>query len=136
MKKLFYLFCFLTFPNLMSATNYYWVGGTGAWSDYANHWATSSGGTVFHVTIPSPNDDVFFDANSFPSTGDTVFMDTTITNCRDMDWSGVINTPTVSENMQLRVYGSLTLTTGVNWPIYSGLNFLSALPGQTITSAG
>ena len=53
-----------------SATNYYWVGGSGSWSDYSNHWATSSGGNVYHVQIPTPNDDVFIDANSFLSTND------------------------------------------------------------------
>src|SRR5436190_14934982 len=77
------------------ASNYYWVGGTGTWSDYATHWATSSGGTVFHVTIPSPLDDAFFDANSFPTIGDTVYLDTTITNCKTMDLSAVTNSPVI-----------------------------------------
>lgn len=31
------------------AANYYWVGGSGNWSDYANHWATSSGGSIFNL---------------------------------------------------------------------------------------
>ena len=44
---------------------YYWVGGAGVWSDYANHWATSSGGTTFQTSIPTITDDVIFDSNSF-----------------------------------------------------------------------
>jgi len=50
--------------------------------------ATTSGGTVFHVTIPSPSDDVFFDANSFPTRVIRFTWITTITNCRNMDWTG------------------------------------------------
>src|SRR5689334_1137474 len=91
-------FLIFFFHSNVFASNYYWVGGTGTWSDYATHWATSSGGTVFHVTIPSPADDVYFDANSFPTTGDTLYLDTTITNCRTMDWSAVTNTPTFQGN--------------------------------------
>ncbi len=45
--------------NKAAASNYYWVGGIGNWSDYGNHWATSSGGLIFHTSIPTANDDVF-----------------------------------------------------------------------------
>src|SRR5678816_3095058 len=116
MKRIYFSLIFLvSFSQLSIATDYYWVGGSGAWSDYAHHWATSSGGTVFHVTVPSPNDDVFIDSNSFPVTGDTLFLDTTITNCHDMDWSGVTNTPTISGNINLWIYGSFTLSPGMKW---------------------
>src|SRR6185295_15915576 len=111
MKKLIYLSILFLFPQFLFASNYYWVGGTGAWSDYAAHWATTSGGTVFHVTIPSPFDDVFFDANSFATTGDTVYMDTTITNCHTMDWSTAANAPVLyGYNVHLNLYGSLILS--------------------------
>jgi len=93
MKKICYVILSIIFPQLLFASNYYWVGGTGSWSDYASHWATTSGGVVFHITVPNPTDDVIFDANSFPATGDTVYLDTTITNCHTMDWSGATNDP-------------------------------------------
>src|SRR5437016_4604724 len=93
MKKNIYLIAVFLFPSLLFASNYYWVGGSGNWSDFATHWATTSGGTVFHVIVPNPTDDVFFDANSFATTGDTVSLDTTITNCHSMDWSGATHVP-------------------------------------------
>ena len=46
---------------------YYWVGNSGNWSDYGIHWATTSGGSVFHSSAPGENDNVFFDSNSFHS---------------------------------------------------------------------
>ena len=30
-------------------SDYYWVGGTGNWSNYSSHWATSSGGTFSSI---------------------------------------------------------------------------------------
>ena len=38
------------------AADYFWVGGTGNWSDFSNHWATSSGGNTFHSQVPTLND--------------------------------------------------------------------------------
>ena len=128
MKNKFFSLALIVFLSSTSlfASNYYWVGGTGTWSDYATHWATSSGGTVFHVTIPSPSDDVFFDSNSFPAAGDTLYMDTTITNCRTMDWTGVNNTPTFyGIQINLILYGSFILSPGINWKASGGLTFLS-----------
>lgn len=50
--------------------DYYWVGGSGAWEDYENHWATSSGGTIFHTSAPGLYDNVYFDEES--TAGETV----------------------------------------------------------------
>src|SRR5437763_294135 len=118
MKKAIYLTTVLFFPQLLFATNFYWVGGSGTWSDYAHHWAIASGSTVFHVTIPNPTDDVFFDANSFAAGGDTVYLDTTITNCRTMDWSGATNSPDFfSGGANLQIYGSMALNATMHWDI-------------------
>ena len=46
------------------ALDYYWVGGTGNWSDI-NHWTITSGGTILHTTVPSSTDDVFFDSKAY-----------------------------------------------------------------------
>ena len=51
---LFFLLCGI--GNSYSA-NYYWVNGTGNWSDFLSHWATTSGGAVFHFSAPGQNDD-------------------------------------------------------------------------------
>ena len=55
-------------------SDYYWVGGTGNWSNYSSHWATSSGGNIFHTTTPSSNDNVIFDSNSFSANNQTVTL--------------------------------------------------------------
>jgi hypothetical protein len=82
--------CFLTRGN--TQTTYYWVGGTGNWSDLT-HWATTSGGSVKQTIVPSQLDDVVFDANSFTAAGQTVTVNQAPF-CRNFIWSGVTNNPT------------------------------------------
>lgn len=60
------------FSLRLSAANYYWVGDGGDWTDYSTHWATSSGGSTFYTSAPGASDDVYFDANSFSASGQTV----------------------------------------------------------------
>jgi hypothetical protein len=126
-------------PGFLSASNYYWVGGAGDWSDYANHWATTSGGNVFHVQEPTPFDNVYFDANSFSSSGQDVSITATLFTCNNMDWTGVTNHPVFSGSAstgQMEIYGSFTLDTGMTWSHYGMMHFRSASAGNTIKSAG
>jgi hypothetical protein len=134
---LFFLFTLSFFYNT-NASNYYWVGGTGNWSDYANHWATTSGGLIFHTQTPGPFDDVLFDANSFGSTGQTVNTDTTFIYCKHMDWTGALYTPTFSfgAGVTLNIFGSLTLISNIDWQQSGTINFRSTSSGNTIISAG
>jgi hypothetical protein len=53
--------------------DYYWVGGSGQWTNIS-HWATTSGGSEFHTAVPSALDPVYFDANSFDVDGSTVAL--------------------------------------------------------------
>jgi hypothetical protein len=127
----------MLFFTLSSHSQYYWVGGTGNWSDYATHWATSSGGSSFHTQAPTVDDDVYFNANSFTSTGQVVTMNVTNSTCRSMDWTGVLNNPTFeSANFDvLRVYGSVTL--GADMLCNIGIiEFWSSNPATMITSQG
>ncbi|MDD4986635.1 MAG: autotransporter-associated beta strand repeat-containing protein, partial [Dehalococcoidales bacterium] len=50
--------------SFVSGTTRYWVGNSGNWSDAANHWAASSGGTAGSANAPVAGDNVVFDANS------------------------------------------------------------------------
>ena len=122
------------------ALNYYWVGGSGNWNDLT-HWVTTSGGATNHVSLPTQSDDVFFDANSFSATGQTVSFGADI-NCKNMDWTGVTNNPvfaSTSNNIHINIYGSLTLVSGMTltdpfgstqwWLQGNGL-------GKTVTTAG
>lgn len=129
MKKLvcFSFISIFIYSSPLLASNYYWVGGTGTWNEFATHWATTSGGSTFHVTIPNQNDDVIFDANSFPATGDTVYIVTPTVYCKSMDWSGAVNNPCFSSsgNNSLQLYSSLILNSTMLWDYDGGIDFLS-----------
>ncbi len=78
--------------------NRYWVGGTGNWdgSD-TSHWSSSTGGAS-GASAPTLSDDVFFDANSFSATGQTVSITDAVfnnTRCKKMDWSAATNNPSL-----------------------------------------
>src|SRR6185436_4409371 len=141
-KKVFILiFLFsLSFFHKIKASDYYWVGGTGSWSDYANHWAITSGGLIFHIQTPGAFDNVIFDANSFVAAGDTVKIDSTLIYCNDMTWTGAAFSPTIHfpSSSVLKIYGSLALSPNMTFgtDYYGDISFESTTPGKTITSAG
>ena len=123
------------YPCKSIAINYYWVGGTGSWSDI-NHWATTSGGTINHLQVPTAFDDVIFDTSSFSATNQTVTVNSANPVCRDMNWTGARFTPKFTGLNTLRVYGSLKLIPAMNWNYTGQIYFESTSPGRTITSAG
>ena len=90
------------------AKTVYWVGGTGNYSDAADHWATSSGGAPGSVNYPLPQDTATFDANSFSTTGQTVTLDEPRIGA--MDWSAVTNSPTLAFTTNYTMYGSVTFS--------------------------
>ena len=106
--------------NPEAGQDYFWVGNGGDWADFANHWATTSGGSTMHTDYPGKNDNVFFDTNSFTTPGQTVTLDV-IARCRDMDWTGVTNAPYFygAFSVQLEVYGSLTFSPGVEKAVWN-----------------
>lgn len=122
--------------NLILAADYFWIGGSGNWSDIS-HWATSSGGVVTYAVVPSPNDRVIFDENSFdgPNQSVTVLVENIF--CMDMDWSAVTNNPSfdIPADARLHVHGSLTLSPNMTWNHTGDLLFRTTMMGQTISSA-
>ena len=136
-RVLFFLAFIALLPQQLVAIEYYWVGGSGMWSDHNAHWATASGGNVFHDQVPQSMDNVHFDANSF-SSGGTVTIDQTIIYCRDMDWTGAGGTPVLSgpSDKQVWIYGSLTLTPNMQWNVAGQTHFLAFQLGKTIIMAG
>ncbi|MFL5762689.1 MAG: T9SS type A sorting domain-containing protein [Bacteroidia bacterium] len=141
MKKLFSILLLVFFCLNTHAANYYWVGGSGNWSDHTNHWATTSGGMVFHIQVPSPLDNVFFDANSFTSASDVVTVDTTVIYCNNMDWTGATGAPLFrtlppATSYLIHIYGSLTLASNVSWNCNAITYFESTAPGNTIKTSG
>lgn len=107
--------------------DYYWVGGIGDWSDAANHWATTSGGSTFYNFVPGALDNVYFDANSFTTDGQTVTLDIATANFHDMDWSAITNDVNfdAGSTNELNIYGSFILSENVSF-VSSHYNFLTA----------
>jgi gliding motility-associated-like protein len=117
--------------------NYYWIGGSGNWSDI-NHWANASGGTILHNTPPSADDDVYFDANSFLLIGQIITVNTENAVCRNLDWSGVTNNPIFinTTSVNIRIFGSLILSTNMQYEYGGTLTFESTTTGNIIKTEG
>ncbi|MBK9491939.1 MAG: hypothetical protein IPO07_26425 [Haliscomenobacter sp.] len=127
----------LLFIQAVHAADYYWVGGSGDWSDIS-HWATTGGGATKHNVVPSPNDRVFFDASSFSAPGQTIKVNNQSIFCLDMIWDGVSNNPTITAPASnvLNVYGSLRLNANMTFSFLGSVNFLANTAGHTINMAG
>lgn len=88
--------------------NRYWVGDSGNWSDTA-HWSTISGGSS-GASVPTFEDDVFFDGNSFSLPGQIVTLEAaSISDCHNMDWTGVTHAPELNfgGSTEMNVWGSI-----------------------------
>ena len=62
-SRFFLLICFLFMTSHLVALDYYWVNGSGNWSEYATHWAkipNPTGASDYHANIPTSDDDVIF----------------------------------------------------------------------------
>ena len=139
-RTLSYVFslCFFISAASSLSAQYYWVGGSGNWTDYANHWATSSGGNTFHTSVPGSTDDVIFDANSFSQSGQTVTLDTSMSYCNSMDWTGVLHNPGLVGNgfsTIINIHGSLTLSPNANYD-FGVVELESTGSGNTISCGG
>lgn len=137
--KLFLIGLFLVlFQKTVLAADYYWVGGSGLWSEVNGHWATTSGGNTFHAIVPTSQDNVIFDENSFTAAGQTVTLDGSFANCANMDWSAVTYEPEFisPETSTLYIFGSLDLATDMTVSLEGNVEFQSNTTGETILSAG
>jgi gliding motility-associated-like protein len=119
------------------AADYYWVGGTGNWAEL-DHWATTSGGVVKHPQIPTANDNVFFDANSFNAAGQVVTVNVATAFCKNLSWTGVANTPILRGPATATIvsYGSMTLTSTMLFEFLGDVTFQGATTGNTLTMGG
>ena len=138
MKKRTLLILLALFYGIIAySTDYYWVGGSGDWSDIS-HWATTSGGSTFHNQVPTSDDNVFFDANSFDAPGQSVNVNTDIAFCRDMSWAGANNDPEIigTTSSTFNIHGSLRLINNMRFNFAGSLKLLSEEAGQTINLAG
>ena len=111
-------------PLLLPAADYYWIGGSGEWSD-VTHWATTSGGTTTHAQVPTAEDDVFFDQNSFTGPMDMVRFNASVMFCRSMDWTGATGGPVAlgGDQVNLAVFGYLQLIPAMEWSFTGRITF-------------
>lgn len=114
--KAFGLVCLFFLHAPVFASDYYWIGGKGSWSDIG-HWSSSSGGIPSYTVIPGPNDNVFFDANSF-SNSDTVFLPITAY-CDDFDFQSTHNVEFANPGQwpSLHVNGDFKLRPGYEFKV-------------------
>ena len=120
----------------MNATDYYWIGGTGNWSDLS-HWATTSGGNVTHAQIPTSEDNVIFDASSFTADGQTITFNNDIVFTRDMTFTGITNNINVigGETVIISAFGSIDLGDRVNFD-YRGIITFSGSKTDNVINFG
>lgn len=133
LKRLLFII-FIIHSITVSGLNFYWVGGSGSWTDI-NHWATTTGGTVKHMHTPTSADDVYFDANS-SLTYAMIDLNIPVVICRTLDVSGLI----FSFNFngickEIKIFGNLRLGDHANWGLVGGkFSFESQQTNNQISS--
>lgn len=107
--------------------SFYWVGGSGNWSSYASHWATTSGGATFQTAVPTSSDKVIFDANSGAGTC-TIDAAAYCSNFTSTGFTG-----TIAGSFTLDIHGDLTVGSSSTWSHTGTTTFKSTSTGKTIT---
>lgn len=120
-----------------SAHDYYWVGGSGKWSDNTAHWSKYPDQFSFHDYPPGAADNVFFTDNSFTS-GGAITIDVAA-ECNNMIWmpaSGA-NSPMLFADAAntLTIYGDFTLDNGVQRSVQDLIFNAAPLVTQNISFA-
>ncbi len=142
MKKLLLAFVLLSSVVHLSAEQYYWIGGTGNWSDPA-HWSLDDNGSGISAgVVPTITDDVYFNEFSFENSTDTLFVQALNIACQGMDWAGldrrvILYFDDLTPNKQLfQVAGSMILNPLLSIQGDYKCLFDSTIPGNLIITAG
>lgn len=86
----------------------YWVGGTATWDGTAGtKWSTTSGGAG-GASVPTLNDDVYFDQNSNSGTNTFTVTISSSRVCRNITVQNLDGAMTLAGTGSLSVYGNLT----------------------------
>jgi hypothetical protein len=115
--------------------NVYWFGGTGNWSDAANHWSNNSGNSPasLHGAAPGTDDNAIFDTLS-NATAYTVTIDATATCLNFTVGAPLAGTVTLAGSSNLSVYGNFTLLSGMTNDYTGTITFRQASGTQLITT--
>lgn len=123
--------------NAAPSRNLYWVGGTGSWND-SGHWSLSSGGAAGECQ-PAKQDNVFFDANSFAQSGDTVYVSPTLgVYCNNLNIAGIPSATVLKSNTGntgIKIYGSVSMPAELD-PYDILMEMRSNSTGNTILTGG
>jgi hypothetical protein len=141
LKSLLCAALMLALSATISADNYYWVNGSGDWSNFAGHWAKIPNPTLpahYHANVPTADDDVYFgDTNAGAAYTVNVDAGSTVPKCRNMDWTGV---PAGAElggtGGRLDIYGSVVLKNGMLFTYSGEVHFIAFGATSTILSDG
>ena len=94
----------------------YWVGGTGDWDDFTNHWSAISNGSP-GATMPIVHDTAIFNASSFSGTGQTVTVTRNV-RAGTVNFTGVgTDNPAfvINSGIAFSFYNSFTLSSGMTF---------------------
>jgi hypothetical protein len=111
MKNILFILAILCASQLRAA-DYYWVGGSGNWSDL-NHWRLGSSGGSIPSIVPSSGDNVIFDAGSGFTAGSKTVTLNANGFCNHMTWDNVPNSPSFiagSATFTVQLSGNLSLS--------------------------
>jgi len=107
---------------------YYWIDDTGDFND-GNHYSETSGGSAAGI-IPSDSDTLYFDANSFSTTGQTVTVNAPLS-ITGMDWRTVTNAPVLVMDEALSFTNSVSLRLGTNMTV-AGTNSMEIISSGNV----
>ncbi|MHC1707938.1 MAG: PKD domain-containing protein [Bacteroidales bacterium] len=119
-----------------SQIDYFWVGGSGQWEDYAHHWATTSGGNTFHTAKPTLTCNVIFDDLSFTAQNQIVIVGDPNIFCHDMIWSNIPNGTTFVCGANINIGGSLTFASNMVLLNNSGVTSFDSDDFEVINTGG
>ncbi|MBK9335763.1 MAG: hypothetical protein IPM98_03910 [Lewinellaceae bacterium] len=122
--------CAFQLITTLSADNYYWVNGSGDWSQFATHWAKIPNPTLpahYHANVPTADDDVYFgDTNAGTAYTLNVDAGSTVPKCRNMDWTGVpLGTVWGGGGGRMDIYGSLKMHANMSMTFNNEIHFIS-----------
>jgi gliding motility-associated-like protein len=124
---------FLLIALNSEATNRYWVGGTGSWTNSA-HWSLKSGGKG-GASIPTSQDNVFIDNHSFSAPSQTIKIQEGVS-CADFNWTATNAILEGTSESELSVFGSLFLPSVMTNNFKGKINFLSSTLENKINTSG
>jgi len=131
-----------TTTTAAAVRQFYWVGGTGNWNDPTRWSLAGSGGAPQTAAgcLPTLNDDVFFDANSFTATGQTVTIAGNVNQyayARNIYWTdpnnrGKLAAGTLNVSGSADYTGCTDITSGI---VYVGSGINTVKSGSNFTYA-